>query len=43
MNRAKFFGAARSSVFGGSLSQQQVEGMEALLDACASFGVNDPR
>lgn len=43
MNRAKFFAGARSSVFGGAISQSQVEGIDALLDASAEFGVNDPR
>lgn len=33
MNRAKFFAAARISLFNGRLEQPQVDGMEALLDA----------
>ena len=43
MNRAKFFGSLRAStaVFGTSLSQAQVKGTEALLDACARAGVTD--
>lgn len=43
MNREAFFAGVRASVFGGALSQQQVEGMEAILDGCASAGVSDPR
>lgn len=43
MNRAKFFAGARGTVFGGALSQQQVEGVEALLDGAQTFGVTDPR
>lgn len=42
MNRAKFFAALRardSGVFGTSLTQQQVDGIEALLDACTRHGV----
>ncbi|MHC2016296.1 hypothetical protein [Methylobacterium sp. CM6247] len=34
LDRAAFFASARKSVFGGSLSQGQVSGMEAILDAC---------
>ena len=40
MNRAEFFKALRSSrnkVFGTSLSQKQVEGIETLLDECARW------
>jgi putative chitinase len=43
MNRAKFFAGVRASVFGGALSQQQVEGMEAVLDDAGAMKVNDPR
>lgn len=43
MNRAKFFAGVRTSVFDGRMSQPQVEGIEALLDASAAFKVNDPR
>ncbi|MDL2403834.1 hypothetical protein [Rhizobium mayense] len=32
MDRAKFFAAVRSSLFGGRLSQNQVNGIEAILD-----------
>lgn len=45
MNRAVFFAALRrrnSGVFGTSLSQAQVNGVEALLDACAANKVTDP-
>jgi len=33
LDRAAFFAAVRSSLFGGRLNQSQVEGMDALLDA----------
>jgi putative chitinase len=33
MNRAKFFAAARLPLFGGRLSQNQVNGIEAILDS----------
>jgi hypothetical protein len=33
MNRASFYSAVRSSLFAGKLTQSQVEGFEALLDA----------
>ncbi|WFU03941.1 hypothetical protein QA648_09485 [Rhizobium sp. CB3171] len=33
MDRAKFFAAVRTSLFGGRLSQNQVNGTEAILDA----------
>ncbi|NTI92296.1 hypothetical protein G6L78_01490 [Agrobacterium rhizogenes] len=33
MNHAKFFAAVRSSLFGGRLSQNQVNGISAILDA----------
>lgn len=42
MNRAHFYAAVRSSLFGGSLSQSQVNGMEAVLDE-AGKAVIDPR
>lgn len=32
MDRAKFFAAVRSAVFGGKLKPEQVSGMEAILD-----------
>ncbi|MDI6814065.1 MAG: glycoside hydrolase family 19 protein [Rhizobiaceae bacterium] len=44
MDRAKFFASLRrggSGVFGSSLSQAQVQGCEAILDACARYGVTD--
>lgn len=34
LDRAAFFKAVRSHPFGGSLTQGQVSGMEAILDAC---------
>lgn len=41
MNRAKFFASLRASrqVFGTSLSAGQVQGVEALLDACERHGI----
>jgi putative chitinase len=42
MNRSQFFASVRTSLFGGSLSQSQVSGMEAILDE-AGLAVIDPR
>ena len=42
MDLAKFFDAVRSSLFGGSLSQSQVHGMDTLLDAAEAAGMTDP-
>lgn len=44
MDRAKFFASLRtraSGVFTGTLSQPQVRGMEAILDACQRYAVTD--
>ncbi|WP_028747978.1 hypothetical protein [Rhizobium mesoamericanum] len=43
MDRKHFFDALRASIFGGSLTQSQVAGMEALLDACTELQVSDRR
>lgn len=43
MDRSQFFAAVRTSVFGGSLSQLQVNGIEAILDGCAAEQVADIR
>ncbi|MFS8051571.1 hypothetical protein QD357_01970 [Rhizobium sp. BR 317] len=43
MDHAKFFAAVRTTVFGGRLSTNQVNGAEALIDACASLSVVDDR
>jgi putative chitinase len=43
MNRATFFASVRKSVFNGSMSQSQVDGLEAILDASAKIGVTDIR
>lgn len=43
MDRSHFYDAVRASLFGGSLSQTEVIGMEALLDACAALQVADQR
>lgn len=43
MDRQQFFAAVRSSVFGGTLSQSQVDGMNAILDGCAALQVSDQR
>lgn len=37
MNRKKFYDSVRGSLFGGSLSQGQVEGMENLLDVWEKY------
>jgi len=36
-----FFAGVRTSLFGGSMSQAQVDGCEALLRACNRWGVTD--
>lgn len=44
MDRAKFFASVRaraSGIFGTSLSPQQVQGCEAILDACEKYRVTD--
>lgn len=41
MNRAKFFESVKKSLFGGRLTQNQVVGIDALLDAFDVAGVND--
>ncbi|ATN32919.1 hypothetical protein ACO34A_03775 [Rhizobium sp. ACO-34A] len=41
MNRAKFFAAARTSLFGGSLTSSQVKGTEALLDAAEGLAADE--
>lgn len=43
MDRSQFFAAVRTSVFGGSLAQSQVEGIEAILDGCAAEQIADQR
>lgn len=43
MDRAKFFAAVKTSVFGGKFTQAQVDGIDAILDACAAEGVTDGR
>jgi putative chitinase len=43
MDRKHFFDAVRETIFDGSLKQSQVDGMEALLDACAELQVADQR
>lgn len=43
MNRAHFYASARSLIFGGSLAQSQVDGMEALLEGAASMQIADQR
>lgn len=42
MKLDKFFDEIRATAFGGKLSRPQVEGIEALLDACDLWGVTDP-
>ncbi len=41
MNRKAFFDLAKASLFGGRLTVQQVDGMDAILDACERHGVTD--
>lgn len=43
MDKAKFFAAIRKNPFGGSLTQSQVTGIEALLCECDTQGVTDLR
>lgn len=43
MDRSQFFATVRTSVFGGSLAQSQVNGIEAILDGCAAEQVADQR
>lgn len=43
MDRSQFFATVRTSVFGGSLSQSQVDGIEAILDGCAVEQIADQR
>lgn len=42
MDRSRFFASVRTSLFGGSLTASQVQGMEAILDEAAK-AVIDPR
>lgn len=43
MDRQKFFNSVRSGVFKGSMSQPQVDGMNALMDAGLKYGLTDPQ
>lgn len=43
MDKAKFFAAVRSSLFGGKLTTPQVEGMDAILNEWDRQGLNDTR
>ncbi len=43
MDRAAFFTAVRSSLFGGKLSAEQVKGMEAIIDEWDAQGLTDNR
>ncbi len=43
LNRAVFFAKVRHGPFPGRLSQRQVDGMNALLDAWEKIGNDDPR
>ncbi len=43
MDRAKFFAGIKRSVFGGKFTQAQVDGIDAILDACQKHGVSDER
>jgi putative chitinase len=43
INRDKFFPAVRAQVFGGTLTQPQVDGINAILDAWEASGLTDLR
>lgn len=43
MDRAKFYSSIRGSLFGGSLSAEQVGGMETMLNAGQTYPVKDLR
>ena len=43
MQRSNFYAAVRASLFAGKLTQAQVEGMEAILNAWDKSGKTDPR
>lgn len=43
MNRAIFFTQVRSSLFGGKLEQNEVEGCEAIIDAFEAAGLTNPQ
>lgn len=43
MNRSALYSAVRASLFAGKLAQDQVTGMEAILDAWDASGATDPR
>ena len=43
MNRTAFFASIRKNPFGGSLTQSQVTGIDAILDECDKQGVTDLR
>lgn len=42
MNRTAFYDAVRASLFGGVLTQPQVDGMDAILNSCARNHISDP-
>lgn len=43
MDKAKFFASVRSSLFGGSLTTSQVQGIEAILNEWINGGYDDER
>lgn len=43
MNRETFFTWVRKNIFNGRLTQSQVDGMNAILDAAEELGVTDIR
>lgn len=43
MNRTVFFDRVRTKPFGGSLTQKQVDGLGAILDAAGEYGIADIR
>lgn len=43
MNRTVFYDLVRAKPFGGSLTQKQVDGLGAILDAAGKYGITDVR
>ncbi len=43
MDRQHFFAEVRTTVFAGSMAQSQVDGIEAILNACAAEQIADGR
>lgn len=43
INRSTFYNAIRASLFGGKLSEKQVEGIDSILDEWGNRGLEDKR